>query len=661
IVDMNSAAERISQQDAEDSIGLSFDQFLKQCQQLSGGSSGAQGVIAEIIMGTGPEARYYEVQSINLAGKKQQPAGRLIVLHETTERQRFEVALQKAKDEAETAAASKSAFLANMSHEIRTPLNGVIGMAELLRNTPLNSEQVELVEIIYTSSDTLLAIINNILDFSKIEAGKVELEQEPFDLRDCLEVSLNLISTRINASSVKLAYYIDEQTPNTYIGDVIRLRQILVNLLNNAAKFTEEGEICVDVNSELVGGDQYRLHFAVKDTGIGIPADKISSLFQSFTQVDVSTTRKYGGTGLGLAISQKLCQLMGGNIWIESQVGHGSTFHFTIVAAKSAEQPARLLQSEQPRLGGRRLLIIAADADLRRAISRDARNWGMNPYVAGSSAEARYWIGKSEPFDIAIVDQAIVEMEGETFLQVIQRAHKKTLPLVGLQKEDAPSQEANRLFAALLPPSFKSAQLNNVLAGVLNATQSTTAVSPPPATSNANMAEQHPLRILLVEDNRINQKVATRLLGKLGYEVEVADNGRVAIETLKKQPFDVIFMDIQMPEMDGVETTSIIRNQWPPDQQPQIIAMTAHALEGDREHYLAQGMDNYISKPIQIDKVVEMLYECQPIMKDSTPNDTAAPPQNPALIDLETLNSLMGDDALKFLEDILPIFIEDGQ
>ncbi len=659
IVDMNLAAETITQQEARQTIGVTFDQFLAQCSPLSGGSTNEYGIIAEMIMGTGEKARYFEVQSIQLTNRNKKHTGRLIILHDITERKQFEVALQKAKDEAETAASSKSAFLANMSHEIRTPLNGVIGMAELLRNTPLTSEQVELVKTIYTSSDTLLAIINNILDFSKIEAGRVELEQEPFDLRDCLEVSLNLISTRIKTDSVKSGYYIDEQTPNAFIGDVIRLRQVLVNLLSNAAKFTEEGEISVNISSELTENDRYRLHFAVKDTGIGIPTDKIPTLFQSFTQADASTTRKYGGTGLGLAISQKLCQLMGGEIKVESVEGVGSTFHFSIMVEKSTRQPARLLQTEQPRLGGKRLLIVAANADMRRAISRDARSWGMSPYVAGSGQEALYWISKSEAYDAAIIDHVIVESEGVASLEVIQTSHKKALPLIHINSEEGQVLDDTHLFRAQLPPSFTSSQLNNILAGIFSTVQSATTDTAPPTRPDSNMAEQHPLRILLAEDNRVNQKVATRLLKKLGYEIDVAGNGRIAIEALEKQPYDVIFMDIQMPEMDGVEAAAAIRAQWPPEQQPRIIAMTAHALEGDREHYLTQGMDDYISKPIQIDKLVGSLYKCMPI-KIEAANHPPESATNP-LISQSDLEDLFGPNSNKFLEELLPIYLKEAE
>ncbi|MCB9418562.1 MAG: response regulator [Ardenticatenaceae bacterium] len=659
IVDMNPAAETITQQKISHTIGSSFDQFLAQCPPLSGGSTDEHGVITEVIMGTGEEARFYEVQSIDLTNSNTNHAGRLIMLHETTERKRFEVALQKAKEEAETAASSKSAFLANMSHEIRTPLNGVIGMAELLRNTPLNSEQVELVETIYTSSDTLLAIINNILDFSKIEAGKVELEQKAFDLRDCLEVSLNLIAPRVNPNSVKLSYSIDEQTPNAFIGDVIRLRQVLVNLLSNAAKFTEEGEISVNITSELITNDLYRLHFAVKDTGIGIPADKHANLFQSFSQADASTTRKYGGTGLGLAISQKLCQLMNGEIGFESEVGLGSTFHFTITVPKSTEQPVHLLQTDQPRLDGKRVLIITANAEIRRAISREVRSWGMSPYVAGSGKEALYWISKSDPYDVAILDQAIIENEGPSLLHGIESSHTKALPIICIANEDWRGLDDACLFAARLSSPFTSSQLNNVLAGVFNKVPGA-AIDTTISLIHSNMAEQHPLRILLAEDNRVNQKVATRLLEKLGYKIDVVGNGREAIQALRMQPYDVIFMDIQMPEMDGVEATAIIRSQWPSTSQPAIIAMTAHALEGDREYYLAQDMDDYISKPIQIDKLVDALYKCAPL-KIEVREQNKAVTRPGIVINQADLEALYGPNAMKFFNELLPIYITEAE
>ena len=668
IVDMNPAAETITQRPLAKAFGQSFTQVLNQCNQLSGGTANKQGSIAEIITGVGDTARYYEVQSVQLTNRHWRRTGRLIVLHETTDHKQFESELQRAKEEAETAVKTKSAFLANMSHEIRTPLNAVIGMAELLRNTPLNSEQNEIIETIYTSSDALLSIINNILDFSKIDAGKVDLEQVPFDLRDCLEASLNIIAPRVNANAVKLAYYVDEQTPNAFAGDVVRLRQVLVNLLSNAAKFTEEGKISVHVTSEQLDNGQFQLYFVVKDTGIGIPPDRIKTLFESFSQADVSTTRKYGGTGLGLAISQKLAQLMGGDIQVESEVGAGSTFLFTIVVPKSAHQPKRLLQPDQPRLRGKRLLIIAANADVRRFISRETRSWGMNPYVASSGDEALYWLKKSEPYDVALLDQSVLENQEGDLVREIRENHAPALPLILIGAEEQPPTTNGRSpFIAYLQQPFTSAQLNNILSSIISAAQSAPAgSSAPPPRNDADMGQNHPLHILLAEDNRINQKVATRILQKLGYQIDIANNGREAVAAAKQKTYDVIFMDIQMPEMDGVEAARQIHEQISPEKQPQIIALTAHALQGDREHYLASGMDDYISKPIQIGKLVEALYKCQPITErsqqtsrpgDNEPNNT--PAHYP--IDLAVAEDIMGEDALDLLSEILPFFAEDAE
>ncbi|MCP4427200.1 MAG: response regulator [Chloroflexi bacterium] len=668
IVDMNPAAERITQQTVSQAIGRSFTQVLSHCSQLSGGMTNARGDIAEITTGMGDAARYYEVQTTELTNRRGRCAGRLIVLYETTERKQAEGTLQMAKATAETAVQVKSAFLANMSHEIRTPLNAVIGMAELLRNTALTSEQKELIETMYASSDTLLGIINNILDFSKIDAGKVEFENEPFDLRDCLEVSLNLISAQVNANAVKLAHYLDKQTPNAFNGDVVRLRQILVNLLSNAAKFTEEGEISVSVSGKRLDDDQYKLHFTVKDTGIGIPADRMGALFESFSQADVSTTRKYGGTGLGLAISKKLSQQMGGDIWVESEVGVGSVFHFTIIAAKSTRQPARLLHSDQPRLRGKRLLIIAANADSRRSISRETRNWGMVPYIAASGSEALYWLRKSKPYDAALLDQTILEdedMDGVAFIEAIKKSRGVPLPLVLLNADEPLPEEYDRIsFAAHLQQPFNPSQLNNVLVGIFSAT----ADSPPQLQAGVDMGQQHPLRILLAEDNLINQQVATRILQKLGYQIDIADNGREALTALEQNKYDVVLMDIQMPEMDGVAATKQIHKRYPSPKRPRIIATTAHALEGDREYYLSQGMDDYISKPIQIEKLVEALYKSQPLanQSDQSPSERETEsgdnqPLTHSPIDLVAVEEMIGPDATKLLIELLPFFFEDAE